>query len=91
MKRSTANRGAFVILVGLPLWPLCGIVLNVPPAMVFSRRQWALACRACGPRGTGDGVREPGTEVPGCIPGPLGGEEGRDLSKSAEELLWKLV
>jgi hypothetical protein len=34
----------------------------------------AIACRAFGPRLIGDGVREPGTEVPGCIPGPLRGE-----------------
>ena len=35
MKRSTASRGAFAILVALPLLPVCGIVLNGPPAMVF--------------------------------------------------------
>jgi len=35
MKRSTASRGAFAILVALPLLPLCGIVLHGPPAMVF--------------------------------------------------------
>ena len=35
MKRSTASRGAFAMLVALPLLPLCGIVLNGPPAMVF--------------------------------------------------------
>jgi len=35
MKRSTASRGAFAILVALPLLPVCGIVLNGPPATVF--------------------------------------------------------
>ena len=35
MKRSTASRGAFAILVALPLLPVCGIVLGGPPAMVF--------------------------------------------------------
>ncbi|MEK6261616.1 MAG: hypothetical protein AABP62_23705 [Planctomycetota bacterium] len=35
MRRSTANRGAFGILVALPLLPVCGFVLNGPPAMVF--------------------------------------------------------
>jgi len=36
MKRSTASRGAFAILVALPLLPVCGIVLNSPPVVVFS-------------------------------------------------------
>jgi hypothetical protein len=35
MKRSTASRGAFAILIALPLLPACGIVLHVPPALVF--------------------------------------------------------
>jgi len=35
MKRSTASRGAFAILVALPLLPVCGIVVNGPPAMVW--------------------------------------------------------
>jgi hypothetical protein len=35
MKRSTASRGAFAVLVGLPLLPLGGIVANAPPAAVF--------------------------------------------------------
>jgi hypothetical protein len=35
MNRSTASRGAFAILVALPLLPVCGIVLHGPPAMVF--------------------------------------------------------
>jgi hypothetical protein len=34
MKRSTASRGAFAILVGLPLLPVCGFVLNGPPEIV---------------------------------------------------------
>ena len=33
MKRSTASRGAFAILVALPLLPLCVIVLHGPPAI----------------------------------------------------------
>ena len=36
MKRSTAGRGAFAVLVGLPLLPLCGIVLHAAPVVVFS-------------------------------------------------------
>ena len=35
MKHSTASRGAYAILVALPLLPICGIVLNGPPAVVF--------------------------------------------------------
>jgi hypothetical protein len=35
MKRLTASRGAFAILVALPVLPVCGIVLHCPPAMVF--------------------------------------------------------
>jgi hypothetical protein len=34
MKRSTAGRGAFGILVALPLLPVCGVVLEGEPAMV---------------------------------------------------------
>ena len=36
MQLSTASRGAFAMLVALPLLPLCGIVLNGPPVVVFS-------------------------------------------------------
>jgi hypothetical protein len=35
MKRSTASRGAFAMLVALSVLPGCGIVLHGPPAMVF--------------------------------------------------------
>jgi hypothetical protein len=35
MKRSTASRGAFAILVALPLLPFCGFVLNGSPEVVF--------------------------------------------------------
>jgi hypothetical protein len=31
--------------------------------------------------GMGDGVREPGTEVPGCIPVPLRGKEGETCGR----------
>ena len=44
MKRSTASRGAFAILVALPLLPLCGIVLHGPPAMVFFMGAAAFIC-----------------------------------------------
>jgi hypothetical protein len=36
MKRSTAGRGAFAILVAMPLLPVFGIVLHAPPVVVFS-------------------------------------------------------
>src|SRR5438067_1158683 len=35
MNSSTASRGAFAILVALPLLPVCGLVLHGEPAMVF--------------------------------------------------------
>src|SRR5439155_9234103 len=35
MKRSTASRGAFAILVALPLLPVGGVVLHGEPAMAF--------------------------------------------------------
>jgi hypothetical protein len=35
MKRSTASRGAFAILVGLPLLAVGGVVVDGPPAVVF--------------------------------------------------------
>jgi hypothetical protein len=63
MKRSTASRGAFAILVGLPLLPICGIVVNGPPAMVFFMGAtafilgalllvWMLAARSMRPAGS---------------------------------------
>jgi hypothetical protein len=35
MKRSTASRCAFAILIALPLPPVCGFVLNGSPEVVF--------------------------------------------------------
>ena len=35
MKRSTASRCAFAILIALPLLPVCGFVLNGAPRVVF--------------------------------------------------------
>jgi hypothetical protein len=37
MKSSTASRGAFAILVALPLLPVCGIVVDGPSVMMFFR------------------------------------------------------
>jgi hypothetical protein len=44
MKRSTASRGAFAILAALPLLPVCGIMVNAPPAMVFFMGAAAFIC-----------------------------------------------
>jgi hypothetical protein len=35
MKRSIASRGAFAILAALPLLPVCGIMVDGPPVVVF--------------------------------------------------------
>ena len=35
MKRSTVGRGALAVLVVLPLLPVCGVVLNAAPEVVF--------------------------------------------------------
>jgi hypothetical protein len=39
-----ASRGAFAILVVLPLLPVCGIVLDGPPAMVFFMGAMSFIC-----------------------------------------------
>lgn len=36
MRRLTASRSAFAVLIGLPLLPICGIVLGASPLVVFS-------------------------------------------------------
>jgi hypothetical protein len=44
MKRSIASRGAFAILAALPLLPVCGIVVNAPPGVVFFMGAAAFIC-----------------------------------------------
>jgi|SRR6266481_831518 len=83
MKRSTASRGAFAILVALPLLPVCGIVLHGEPAMVFfmGAMSFILESPHPSPLPEGEGGFFVGTRVPwayahGYIISPLRGCRG---------------